>query len=95
MQEILKKGQEFSDFIRELDPIVKRKSKVTKVIQESLKCYKEEASEKSKGVKQTKMTTFFTNVEQNVEKPGPSGQTFSKPQLKELDEALELLSDED
>ena len=38
LQEILKKGQEFTDFIRELDPIVKRKSKVTKVIEESFKC---------------------------------------------------------
>ena len=34
-------------------------------------------------------------VEQNAEKPGPSGQKFSKPPLKEVDEALELLSDED
>ena len=34
-------------------------------------------------------------VIQNAEKPGPSGQTFSKPPLKELDEALELLFDED
>ena len=34
-------------------------------------------------------------VLQNAEKPGPSGQKFSKPPLKELDEALELLSDED
>ena len=44
---------------------------------------------------QTKVTNFFTIVEQNAEKPGPSGQKFSKPLLKELDEALELLSDED
>ena len=41
------------------------------------------------------MTSYFTIVEQNDEKPGPSGQKFSKPLLKELDEALELLSDED
>ncbi len=34
-------------------------------------------------------------VEQNAKKPGPSGQKFSKPPLKEVDEALELLSDED
>ena len=53
----------------------------------------EEALEKSNGVKQTKMTTFFTIVEQNTEKTGPSDQKFSKPPLKELDEALELLSD--
>ena len=30
----------------------------------------------------------------NAEKPGPPGQKFSKPPLKELDEAFELLSDE-
>ena len=51
------------------------------------------ALEKSNGVKQTKMTTFFTIVEQNAEKIGPSDQKFSKPPLKELDEELELLSD--
>ena len=37
------------------------------------------------------MTTFFTVVEQNAEKTGPSGQKFSKPPLEELDEALEVL----
>ena len=46
-------------------------------------------------VTQTKVTCFFTIVEQNAEKPGPSGQKFSKPPLKELDKAPELLSDED
>ena len=51
-----------------------------------------EALEKSKVVKQTKVTTFFTVVEQN---PGPSGQKFSKPLLEELNEALKVLSDED
>ena len=65
LQEILKKGQEFTDFIRELDPIVKRKSKITKSIEEYLKCYKEEASEKSKEVKQTKVTNFFTIKQAN------------------------------
>ena len=69
----------------EFDPIVKWKSKITKGIEEYLKCYKEEALEKSKVVKQTKVTSFFTIVEQNAEKPGPSGQKFSKPPLKELD----------
>ena len=34
-------------------------------------------------------------VIKNAEKSGPSGQTFSKSSLKELDAALELLSDED
>ena len=78
----------------QFDPIVKWKSKITKGIEEYLKCYKEEALEKSKVVKQTKVTTFFTVVQQNAEKAGPSGQKPSKPPLKELDEALELLSDE-
>ena len=44
------------------------------------------------------MTSFFTIVEQNAEKPGPSGKKFSKPPLEELDEsdeALEVLSQED
>ena len=41
------------------------------------------------------MTNFFTIVEQNTEKPGPSGQKFNKLLLEEQDEALELLSDED
>ena len=57
-------------------------------IEEFLKSYKEEALEKSKVVKQTKVTSFFTVVEQNAEKPGPSGQKFSKPPLKELDGPL-------
>ena len=57
LEEILKKGQEFTDFIKELDPIVERKSKVTKLIDESLKCYKKEALEKfQKVVIQPKMT---------------------------------------
>ena len=65
----------------------------TKSIEEGVKCYQEEALEKSKVVKQTKkVTTFFTVVEQN---PGPSGQKFSKPPLEELDEALKVISDED
>ena len=41
------------------------------------------------------MTSFLNIVEQNAEKPGPSSKKFSKPPLKELDEALELLFDED
>ena len=93
LQEIVKRLQASTDFIREFDHNVKRKSKITKSIEEFLKSYKEEALEKSNGVKQTKMTTFFTIVEQNAEKTGPSDQKFSKPPLKELDEALELLSD--
>ena len=79
----------------EFDHNVKRKSKITKSIEECIKCYQEEALKKSKVVKQTKVTTFFTIVEQNAEKPGPSGKKFSKPPLEELDEALKVLSDED
>ena len=86
--------QACTDFVREFDPIVERKSKIIKDTEELYKCYKEEALEKSKVVKQTKVTTFFTVVQQNAEKAGPSGQKPSKPPLKELDEALELLSDE-
>ena len=62
-----------------------------------------------KGIKQTKVTSFFSRVDPNAEKAGISGQKFgkltmpcsikiSKPPLKELDEGqevLELLSDED
>ena len=61
--------------------LIKWKSKITKGIEEYLKCYKEELLEKSKVVKQTKVTTFFTIVEQNSEKYGPSGKKFSKPPL--------------
>ena len=49
--------------------IVERQSKVTGIIEDSLKCYREEAKEKAKdAVKQTKLENFFT-------KTGPS---FSK-----------------
>ena len=52
------------------------------------------------------MTSFFSKVDPNAEKAGPSGQKFgkltmpcsikiSKPPLEELDEALKVLSDED
>ena len=88
------KGSKHLLISSEFDHNVKRKSKITKSIEEFLKSYKEEALEKSNGVKQTKMTTFFTIVEQNAEKTGPD-QKFSKTPLKEQDEALELLSDED
>ena len=81
------KGAKHVQISSEFDPIVKWKSKITKGIEEYLKCYKEELLEKSKVVKQTKVTTYFTVVEQN---PGPSGQKFSKPPLEELDEALEV-----
>ena len=40
------------------------------------------------------MSKSFSKVDPIAEKAGPSGQKPSKPPLKELDEALELLSDE-
>ena len=59
LQEILRKGQEFTNFISDLDPIIQTQSKVKKVIDESLRCYREEALEKSKKVvKQTKLELF-------------------------------------
>ena len=74
----LLKGSKHLLISSEFDHNVKRKSKITKSIEEFLKSYKEEALEKSNGVKQTKMTTFFTIVEQNAEKTGPFDQKFSK-----------------
>ena len=63
LKEIVKKGQEFTDFIKEVDPNVDRQSKIIKIIFDSLKCYKEEAKEKSKNVvKQTKVYNFFTKL---------------------------------
>ena len=46
LQEIVKRLQASTDFIREFDHNVKRKSKITKSIEEFLKSYKEEALEK-------------------------------------------------
>ena len=93
LKEILKRGQEFTDLINDLDPIHERQVRVIKDIDKALRCYKEEALEKSKIVtnlaKQSKVTSFFTK---NVDKPGPSGQKSSN---EELNEALAILSDED
>ena len=73
LKEILRKGQKFTDFIKELDPNVKRQSKIIKIIDDSLGCYKEEAKEKFKNVvKQTKVYNFFTKLSS---KPKESGQT--------------------
>ena len=77
------KGSKHLLISSEFDHNVKRKSKITKSIEEFLKSYKEEALEKSKVVKQTKVTSFFTIVEQNAEKPGSSGQKFCKPLLSQ------------
>ena len=80
LKEILRKGQEFNDFIKDLDPIFERHSKITKSFDDLLKCYKEEALEKAKKVvkqsKQTKLETFFTKAAQNSN-PGTSGQKSS------------------
>ena len=63
-----------TDFIKEQDPIFERQSKVTKVINETFKCYQEEALERAKeAVKQSKLETFFTKAVQNSD-PGTSCQ---------------------
>ena len=86
-------GQEFNDFIKDLDPIFERHSKITKSFDDLLKCYKEEALEKAKkGVKQqSKLETFFTKAAQNSN-PGTSGQ--KSPTVDE-DETFETSSIED
>ena len=103
LQEILRKGQDFMDFIQDQDPIVERQSKVTSVIEESLKCYREEATEKAKKVvKQTKLDNFFTKAgpssSKSSQKTSESGQTSGKKSKKmsliNLDEAFESSSDE-
>ena len=63
LKEIVRKGQEFTNFIKKLDPNVERQSKIIKIIDDSLGCYREEAKEKSKNVvKQTKVYNFFTKL---------------------------------
>ena len=80
LREILRKGQDFNDFVRDLDPIVERHSKITKDFDNLLKCYKEEALEKEKKAvkqsKQSKLENFFSKAVQNSN-PGPSGQKSS------------------
>ena len=90
LKEILRKGQDFNDFIKDLDPIFERHSKITKSFDDLLKCYKEEALEKAKKVvKQTKMEKFFSAQNSN---PGTSGQ--KSPTVDE-DETFETSSIED
>ena len=92
LKEILRKGQEFNDFIKDLDPIFERHSKITKGFDDLLKCYKEEALEKAKkAVKQSKLENFFTKAVQNSN-PGPSGQ---KSSTVDEDETFETSSIED
>ena len=63
LKEIVRKGQEFTDLIKELDPNVERQSKIIEIIDDCLKCYKEEAKEKSKNdAKQTNVHNFFTKL---------------------------------
>ena len=78
LKEILRKGQEFNDFIKDLDPIFERHSKITKSFDDLLKCYKEEALEKAKKVvkQQSKLEKFFSKAGQNSN-PGTSGQKSS------------------
>ena len=59
----MKKGQEFTDFIKEQDPNVERQAKIIKLIDDSQECYKEEAKEKSKNdAKQTKVNNFVAKL---------------------------------
>ena len=53
--------------LQDLGPIFKRHSKITKVIDESVRCYKEEALEKSKKV--VKQKVFEKKFSENVQKP--------------------------
>ena len=100
LKEIVLKGQEFTNFIKDLDPVYERQSKITKNIENSLKCYREEAKEKEKNaVKQTKIGNFFTKLNKHSDQPGEisgaSGQTSGNPNMDE-DRWLELSSsDED
>ena len=63
LKEIVRKGQEFTHFIKKQDLNVERQSKIIKIIDDSLRCYKEETKEKSRNVvKQTKVYNFFTKL---------------------------------
>ena len=53
--------------LQDLGPIFKRHSKITKVIDESVRCYKEEALEKSKKV--VKQKVFEKKISENVQNP--------------------------
>ena len=86
LREILKKSQDLTESIKELDPIFERQSKITAVIDETLKCYREEALEKSKKVvKQTKLEIFFSKV----------GEEFETSSIEDEDEEDEDEEDED
>ena len=68
LREILKKSQDLTDCIKELDPILERQNKITNAIDETFKCYREEALEKSKKVvKQAKLEMFFDKADQEFE----------------------------
>ena len=54
-----KKGQDCTDFIK-IRSILRRNSRITKVIDDSESCYREETLEKSKKVVKTKkLANFF------------------------------------
>ena len=55
----LKKDKNVSIF-SDLDPIFKSYSNITKVIDDSVRCYKEEALEKSKNCKTKRNLKFFS-----------------------------------
>ena len=86
LKEILKKGQDFTEFISELDPILERNSRVKNLIDDSLKCYREEAKEKSKKVQQKKISDFF---KKSTETSGPSDQNLDEDLTLELSESDE------
>ena len=60
LEEIIKRGKALTEYIKEIDPIIARKSKVVRNIDESLKYYKDEELKRSKkNVKQTNKTNFL------------------------------------
>ena len=66
MRDILKRGQEFTDFIKSQVPISARNLKVTTDIDLALKCYKEDPKDKSKlALKQKSIHSFFTKTAKN------------------------------
>ena len=77
-----------TDCIKELDPILERQNKIAKVIDETFKCYREEALEKSKKVvKQAKLQMFFDKA----------GEEFETSSIEDEEEKKdeEFSSDED
>ena len=86
LREILKKSQDLTDCIKELDPILERQNKITNAIDETFKCYREEALEKSKKiVKQAKIEMFFDKA----------GEEFETSSIEDEQEEKDFSSEED